>query len=229
MALFLFILEIIGTVAFAVSGALLAVKKEMDVFGVCVMGVVTACGGGVLRDLMLGYLPPAMFREPVYALTAVGCSLLTMILFVVRRRFFSHDRVFDTLMLWSDALGLGVFTAAGVSAVFRAGFGDNFFFSVFLGTMTGVGGGVLRDVLARTPPYIFVRHIYACASILGAVVCTLLWRTAGATLAMLVCCGSVFALRILSAHYRWSLPKAKAGKHGHRQTKKTRATRHPKG
>lgn len=207
MSLFIFALELIGTAAFAVTGALLAARKRMDIFGVCVMGLVSACGGGVLRDMLLGVLPPVMFREPVYAIVAV---LISAVVFLppVLRLLTKHERVYEAVMLAADAVGLGVFTAVGVTAAMEQGYGQNLFFAVFLGVVTGVGGGVLRDIMAGLPPYIFVKHIYACASILGALLCALLWRPVGETAAVLVSCAAVSVIRLLAAHFRWSLPKA---------------------
>jgi uncharacterized membrane protein YeiH len=208
MELFAFVLELVGAAAFAVSGAMTGWKKRMDIFGVCIMGLTTACGGGVLRDLMLGKVPPSMFREPVYALTALLTSVLLFAL-AMRPAAFKKARQLELLLLWADALGLGIFTAVGVEAVFAAGYGANVFFAVFLGVLTGVGGGLLRDVLAGDRPYIFVRHIYACASIFGALLCALLRDLAGQRGAMLLCVFSVLALRLLASHYRWSLPRAR--------------------
>ena len=208
METFLLVLELIGTVSFAVSGALKGIKKGMDLLGVCVLGVVTACGGGVLRDSLIGALPPVMFREPVYALTAIATSLLVFMP-AVHRLMAKMSHAYDLLMLIFDSVGLGVFTAAGVSAAMAAGYGGNFFFVVFLGTITGVGGGVMRDVLSLSLPYIFTKHFYACAAIIGAVLCALLWPLAGQRAAMLACSVVVFLLRLLAAHYHWKLPRAK--------------------
>ena len=207
MSVFLEFLELVGTAAFAVSGAMLGLRKRMDLFGVCMMGLVTACGGGMLRDLFLGTGLPAVFRDPRCALAAAGVSLA---FFLAARKHLFHAGVpaFEPVMLLADSVGLGVFTAAGVSAAEQAGFGDSISYCVFLGTLTGVGGGTIRDVLAGLPPYIFVKHIYACASIAGGIACALLWRSAGQTCAVLVCFLLVFLIRILAARYRWSLPKA---------------------
>lgn len=207
MSWFIFALELIGTAAFAVTGALLAARKRMDIFGVCVMGLVSACGGGVLRDVLLGALPPVMFREPVYAIVAVLVSA-AVFLPPVLRLLTRHERVYDFVMLVADAVGLGIFTAIGVTAAMEHGFGNTRFFAVFLGVVTGVGGGVMRDIMAGLPPYIFVKHIYACASILGALLCVLLWRPLGSTAAVLLCCGAVSVIRFLAAYFRWSLPKS---------------------
>lgn len=209
MEIFVLVLELIGTVAFAVSGAVLGLKKNMDLFGVCILGLTTACGGGLIRDVLLGRLPPAMFREPVYALTAIVVSLVVF-LPGIRRRLMTNQKVYDRVMLLADSAGLGIFTVYGVSAAYGAGYGGSFFFTVFLGTVTGVGGGVLRDVLAGMPPYIFVKHIYACAAIAGAIAAALLWPCTGKSAAMLAGCAVIFLIRLLAAHYRWSLPKANA-------------------
>lgn len=207
MELFVFILEMIGTVSFAISGAMIGLKQRMDIFGICVMGLVTACGGGVLRDLFIGQLPPVMFLDPVYAATAVIVSII-IFLPSVRGVLVRISHAYDEIQRVADSAGLGIFTAAGVAAAMHAGYGRNFFFALFLGTITGVGGGVLRDMLASLPPYIFVKHVYACASIAGAAVCILLWPVAGENMAMLTCGVVVFVIRLLAAKYRWSLPKA---------------------
>lgn len=206
MSYFVLLIELCGTVAFAVSGAMLGVRKEMDVFGVCIMGVTASCAGGILRDLLLGQLPPSIFSHPIYAETAIAVSLLVFIPKVRRALLYRHG--YETAMLVADAAGLGLFTAVGVAAAFDCGYGDSTFFAVFLGVITGVGGGVLRDVLAGTAPYIFVKHIYACASIAGALLCALLWPLMGQTAAMAVCTVAVLLIRLLAAHFRWSLPKA---------------------
>ena len=207
MEKFVLLLELIGTVAFAVSGAVTALKKQMDVFGVCIMGVTAACGGGAVRDVLLGRVPPVMFCEPVYALTAVLTSLVTFFL-ALRRVAWMRSHLFERLLLVSDAVGLGVFTAVGVDAAVRTGFAGESFFTVFLAVLTGVGGGVLRDVMAGDRPYIFVKHFYACASLIGALLCRALWEVAGRAGAMLLCLLAVSVLRVLAARYRWSLPKA---------------------
>lgn len=206
MEVFVTLLELVGTISFAISGAMVGLKKHMDILGVCVLGLVTACGGGMLRDILMGNLPPVMFREPLYALAAILCSVIVF-LPKVRRTLLKEDHIYEVLMLWSDALGLGIFTAVGITTALHAGYTSRFF-AVFLGAMTGVGGGVLRDVLAGQPPYIFVKHFYACAALLGAALCVLLRPLIGEPGSVICCCVSVLVLRILAARYHWSLPKA---------------------
>ena len=203
----LFILEIIGTAVFAASGALAGLQRQLDAFGVVILGVCTACGGGVIRDLTLGITPPVMFCQPVYALVAMGVSALVF-LPAVRHLLAVESRAYELVMLWLDSIGLGLFTVVGVQCAFQQAENYNLFLLVFVGVITGVGGGVLRDVLAGDTPYIFVKHVYASASLAGALACVVLWPLAGEMAAML--CGSalVVAVRILSAHFRWNLPHA---------------------
>lgn len=202
-----FVLELIGTAAFAVSGAIVGIKKQMDLFGVIVLGVCTAVGGGIVRDVILGITPPATFHDPVYTLSAAAVSVL-MFLPHVRARVGRHEPVFDRLLLVMDAVGLGVFTVVGVQCAYRQAEHDTLFLTVFVGLITGVGGGVLRDVFSGERPYIFVRHFYACASIIGALICALCWDRLGANAAMLFGAAAIVVLRLLAAYYHWSLPKS---------------------
>jgi len=203
----LLIFELIGTVAFAASGAMTGLKKHMDIFGVVILGLTTAVGGGMIRDLILGVTPPAMFQDPIYAVVAVAVAVL-MFLPPIRRLFRKKHVLYDHVLLLMDSVGLGIFTVVGVDAAFTAGFGDKFFLSVFVGVLTGVGGGILRDIFAGNTPSIFVKHFYACASIIGAVLCALLWSSAGSLAAMVSGALTVLALRLLAARFRWSLPRA---------------------
>lgn len=201
-----FILEMVGTVAFAASGSVVAVKKNMDIFGVIILGLCTACGGGVIRDLVLGITPPTVFLNPVYA----GVSILTsLVIFIIASRNWlgRYERVYDLLMLIMDSIGLGVFTVLGIQCATAISDSFNFFLLTFVGVVTGVGGGVMRDVLAGEPPYIFIKHFYACASLIGAAVCVLLIKPLGISLASLVGGGTVLVLRLLAARFRWKLPK----------------------
>lgn len=210
-----FVMEMIGTVAFAASGAMVGVERKMDIFGVGVLGVVTAVGGGMIRDVTLGIIPPSVFKHSVYATVAVITSCLVFALFYCRRELLGGKfrATFDKIMLVMDSIGLGIFTVVGVNTGIRQGYADNTFLLVFVGTITGVGGGLLRDAMAGVPPYIFVRHIYACASIAGALVCVCMHRIFGAVEAMVVACIAVLLIRYLAAHYRWNLPRLEMEDH----------------
>ena len=207
MQTFVFILEIIGTIAFAISGAMTALKKNMDIFGVAILGLTTAVGGGALRDIILGITPPTMFTKPVYAAVAVCVSIIIFIPAI--RRLFMHNHLLHDLMLFvMDSLGLGIFTVMGISTAYSVSEEFNLFLLVFVGVITGVGGGLIRDMMAGNTPYIFVKHIYACASLAGALVCALLWKPSGAAMAMFAGAVVVIVIRFLAAHFKWSLPKA---------------------
>lgn len=207
-----FLLEIIGTVAFSVSGAMLGLQKKMDILGITILGLTTAVGGGVIRDLILGIHPPKTFQDPVYAAVAIITALVVCTPWVLR--FFARrQHLYDLLMLVMDSVGLGIFTVVGISTAYSRSDSYNLFLLIFVGAMTGVGGGVLRDTMASEPPYIFVKHFYASASILGALLCALMWPVFGESLSMITGTAAVVVLRLLAARLRWSLPKPRMEKY----------------
>lgn len=207
LATLVFVFEIIGTVAFAISGAITGLKKKMDIFGVAILAVVTAVGGGAIRDIVLGNTPPMTFRNPVYALVAIATGIIVFVP-AIRKLPSKNPKAFDVFLLVTDSVGLGVFTVMGIRTAINAGQKENIFLLIFVGVVTGVGGGLLRDMMAGNTPYIFVKHIYASASLLGAVTCVALWDIAGATISMIVASTVVVTIRFLAAHFKWSLPKA---------------------
>lgn len=198
--------EIVGTIAFAISGAAVAISKKMDLFGVIILGMTTAVGGGIIRDVILGNTPPAAFQSPGYTLTSIAVSALVFVT-PIRRALHWKEKLYDKALLICDAIGLGVFTVVGVQTAFVSTGEMNAFLAIFVGVVTGCGGGVMRDMFAETPPYIFVKHFYATASLLGAVACILFWGI-GQMPAMFIGAAVTVVLRLLAAHYRWSLPKA---------------------
>ena len=205
---FIFILELIGTVAFASSGAMIAIEKKMDIFGVNVLGATTAVGGGIMRDIILGLTPPGAFSHPVYVLVAALTSTILFVIAYAKPTAF-ESRVktdyYDKLMFWCDTAGLGIFTVVGIQAAVRAVGGENVFFFVFIGTLTGVGGGVLRDIMAGETPYILVKHIYACAAIAGGIVCVVGRTAFGEAYGTILGRAATVLLRFLAAHFRWNL------------------------
>lgn len=165
------VFEYIGTVSFAVSGALKAVSKKMDILGVVVVAVITAMGGGLIRDTVIGIFPQKVFTEPSGALIS---SLSGVVVFGIKywsvRTGFHILHENKMIVYIADTVGLAAFTVIGVNAGINAGYSSNVFLLVFLGAVTGVGGGVLRDITLKEIPEVFVRHVYACASIFGAAV-----------------------------------------------------------
>ena len=140
MDIFILVLELIGAAAFAVSGAMTGIRKNMDIFGAFVLALTVAVGGGIIRDIILGAFPPAMFQNPIYALTAF---LTCLIVFIpqVRDLLERSSRV----MLLADSVGLGIFTVSGAMRAFEVSENPTVFLAVFVGVITGVGGGLLRD------------------------------------------------------------------------------------
>ena len=205
MEAFVRVLELIGTVAFSASGALIALKKRMDLLGVIVLGVITAVGGGILRDLILGITPPLAFRDPLCVIVATATSVLLFIPWL-RHHLMHNQQLFDTVLLVMDSIGLGVFTVMGIWNALAFDPERSTFLLVFVGVLTGVGGGVIRDVLAGNLPFILVKYVYACASLIGALTCALLWRVLPSYAAMLIGMLLVLVIRLLAAHYHWNLP-----------------------
>ena len=204
----LFVLEVIGTVAFAISGALVAIEKKMDLFGVAMLGMTTAVGGGIFRDLLLGITPPSALKNPVYAIISI---LVSFVIFIpsIRKLLFSNQKIYDFIMLIMDSIGLGVFTVVGAAAANSLTKDYNVFLAAFVGVATGVGGGIVRDLFAGETPKILIKHFYACASLIGAIVYIVLWNYTKNDQGMVIGAAVTMILRILAAHYRWGLPKAK--------------------
>ena len=204
MDLLFSIFEIIGTVSFAISGAMEAIRHRMDLFGVVMLGIITATGGGVLRDVVIGAIPPRVFRDPTCAVLAFAVAI---VVFLAMRFFASKgDRFVRTreyLYFFADTAGLAAFTVLGIESANRA----DAALLLFVGMITATGGGVMRDVLAGSVPSIFRKHIYALASAAGAIVDILLMRFASAELAMLAGFCVVVVVRVLAAHFRWNLPR----------------------
>lgn len=207
MEFFILVLELIGSFAFSVSGAMTGLRKNMDIFGVCILGLTTAVGGGVIRDLVLGNTPPATFRSPIYATVAL-ITALVLFLPQVRRFLLRNQTLYDRVLFLMDAAGLGIFTVVGVRFAYAHVPQATLFLLIFVGVVTGAGGGLLRDIMAGDTPYIFVKHVYASASLVGAMACGLLWHRLGEMPSMMIGLGLVMLIRILSRCFQWSLPKA---------------------
>lgn len=196
----LYILDLIGTAAFAASGAWVGVRKHMDLFGVLVLGMVTAVGGGTLRDLLLGDIPPFSLENEAYIGIAIAVSL---VVFASRHRF----EPFEKPLLYFDAVGLGTFVVIGTTKALE--FQVGWLGAVLMGVTTGTAGGVIRDVLANQVPLILRREIYASACVAGGVLLVVLIHY-GATrpVAALIAAGTVIGVRLLAIRYDWALPKS---------------------
>ena len=200
--------EFAGTIAFAASGAMMAIDRELDMFGVIFLGVVTAVGGGILRDIILGITPPGAFRNPAYVALAAATAL-AVFLFAWRhvRLYRKEYRHLGRVVGLLDAIGLGIFGVVGVEAAISRGYGESLFLCVFMGMTTAVGGGMLRDMLSRTVPAVLHKRIYAVASILGCLVYYAIRQTrVSMPFAMVAGMAVTVAVRAVASHFRLDLP-----------------------
>ena len=202
----MFILELIGAAAFAVSGAMAAIKKKADVFGVLFLAVTTALGGGVMRDVLIGKIPPVMFVSYWYLLISVIAALTVFIdAYLRREKYKLHLDKLDAVNNVFDAVGLAVFTVSGMNAAMPVS--DNVILVLFVGMCTGVGGGMLRDVMTNTMPKVLRKRVYAVASLLGGGLYYAMYKL-GAPQLLSIACGMllIFALRVFATIYKWNLP-----------------------
>ena len=206
-----FIVEILGTIAFATSGAMVAISKRVDIFGVLVLSSVTALGGGCIRDILIGTLPPRMFSDYRYVTVAVAVALVVFIVaYIFRELYQKSQKIVDSVNNIFDAAGLGIFTVTGVQVAIESGFEMNSILAVCLGVITGIGGGILRDVMLREIPFVLKKRIYALASIAGGIVYYNMYLAeVGKTLSIVVAVGVTFAIRILATIFKLDLPKVR--------------------
>ena len=209
--LFLYIAELIGTASFAISGSLIAIERELDAFGVLFLAVITALGGGIIRDILLGSLPPIFFTSYEFLAVAAISALIVFIVCYVRHGAKKNSPAAAVVFNIFDAIGLGVFAVTGTQAAMSAGFSDNAFMCVFMGMTTATGGGALRDIMSRATPFILRKQVYATAAIVGSVLYYLLERLSVHTaISTIVAVAIVITIRILAAALRWTLPKVKS-------------------
>lgn len=208
--IFFSILEIAGTVSFAISGAMAALEKKVDLFGVIVLGITTALAGGIFRDMLVGRVPPAAFSDGTYMKIAFVTSVIVFLAaWMFSDKYVNNIQVIDTINNIFDAAGLGAFTITGAKVAMSMGYMDNSFFVIFLGMVTGVGGGILRDLMIGEIPFILRKRIYAVASLLGGCIYyVLLLKNVADMTAAFIGIGIVFSLRMLATIFRWNLPKA---------------------
>lgn len=196
---FLYIFDLIGTFAFAVSGALLGARKEMDIYGMFILALATGVGGGTIRDMMLGRVPPFVFKDANYLIDVLLAVLIV---------FFLYERVLKNLKLLNavDAAGLGVFTCIGATIADASG--CSWFGIILFGVMTATVGGMIRDVLASEVPFVLQKEVYASASTAGGVLFILLkYLDINADINMIITSVFVTAIRMVSLYKGWNLPK----------------------
>jgi uncharacterized membrane protein YeiH len=196
---FLHIIDILGTIAFAVSGAFLAMEKKLDPFGVLVLAFVTAIGGGTLRDILIGNLPVSWLRNEIASIIIFSAAVVTML-------FGRYLKKFTTTLFLFDAVGLGLFTLVGIKLGVEKDFSVGI--CITLGTITACFGGVVRDVLLNNIPLLFRKEIYAMACIAGGAVYFLMREmNIDTDLSTILCILIIFVIRIIAVRYKLFLPQ----------------------
>lgn len=239
----LIIFEVVGTVAFAISGALVGMQKKLDLFGVIFLGIITAIGGGIFRDVTLGQTPPAAFINPTYFIISIVVSIMafygypklsTMYATSKRKEIISESQgnkymseeqvlkianrrkqiaILKKVILILDSIGLATFTILGANLAFKQAH-SNIFLVVCMGLITGVGGGILRDTFVQDTPMIFKREIYAVASILGALVFYLFsFYGVNYDITFWVCFTIILLCRAISIRLKLNLPISNSDKY----------------
>ena len=203
-------LEVAGTISFAIAGAMAALEKRVDLFGVIFLGATTALAGGIIRDVLVGKIPPSAFSNYRYMAIAVTSAFIVfLIAWLFREHYQHHVEVVNAVNNVFDAAGLGAFTITGAKVAMGMGYMENEFFVVFLAMVTGIGGGVLRDLMIGEIPFVLRKRIYAVASILGGIVYyQLVRRQIDDMAAAFIGIAIVFSLRMLATVFKWNLPKA---------------------
>jgi uncharacterized membrane protein YeiH len=195
-----YVLELAGTFAFALSGSTAARQRGLDLFGICAIAFTVACGGGIIRDLCIGAIPPAGLANWYYLVAAITASALTVGLYPLVQRL-NHP------VILFDAVGLSLFAVTGAQKALS--YGHNAEVAILLGITTAVGGGVLRDVLLNRVPIILKKEIYASAALVGAVIVVLgnylnLSSDWVAIFSIMTC----FTIRMLAIRFQWNLPSS---------------------
>lgn len=197
------IMDLVGTAAFAASGAFVAIKNKLDLFGVFVLSIITACGGGIIRDVIISKDPPVFFTQPKYI------TLITLIALVTCLAF-KHVKKLLFIIQICDAIGLGVFT---VLAAYK---GIQLQLPIigvlFVAVLTGVGGGIVRDMFVNKVPLVFKSEIYAMASMLGALVFYGFYGKLDTNFNIYMCIMIIFAIRMAAIHFGLNLPVVKTEK-----------------
>ena len=200
---FIYILDLFGTMAFAVTGAFKAIEHKADIVGIIILATITGVAGGTIRDVVFGKTLPNSIIDPAYVIITVISGIVLFLLYSKMRKHWN-------LFLKFDAIGLGVFTVIGATFAYNL-FGMNFLIIVLSGMLTAIGGGILRDVFVNQTPIVFVKELYASASFIGAVTFyfTLLITNevyAATILGIMLTTG----LRLVAMKYNWNLPKVRS-------------------
>jgi uncharacterized membrane protein YeiH len=199
--LIIHLLDLFGTMAFAVTGSFKAIEQKSDIVGVIILSIITGLAGGIIRDIIFGRFPPTALIDPAYLLITI---LTGTIIFFLHPRLKKHWDLFIKF----DAIGLGVFTVIGASIAYTL-FGHNFLIMAFGGILTAIGGGILRDVFVNEIPIVFVKELYVTASFIGIIIFYLLLKFNDFSISAIIAAVSATSIRLLAIRYKWNLPRSR--------------------
>ncbi len=202
------IIEIIGVVSFAVTGAIEAINKETDLFGVVFLAITTTFGGGIIRDVMLNKVPD-FFTSYLLLIVCVLSSLAVFAMAVIfKSKFVENEALIERINNVFDAMGIGVFAVSGTKITMELGY-DSFFIAVIMGMLTCVGGSMIRAFCLREIPFILKKRVYAFAALSGSVCYWVMMKfNLNEIAAMLISAILVFSVRMLATVFKWNFPKA---------------------
>lgn len=202
IAVLIQLLDLFGTMAFAVTGAFKAVEHKSDIVGVLILSTITGVAGGVIRDIIFGKFPPTAVINPLYIIITISTGVVIFLLYPILKTHWN-------LFLKFDAVGLGVFTVIGSAFAYNI-FGLNFLTMSFAGVLTAIGGGILRDALVNEIPIVFTKELYATASFIGIVILfVMLSININLSLASIPTIVVVTSIRLIAMKFNWNLPRAR--------------------
>jgi len=203
------VIEVIGIISFAIAGAIEAINKETDLFGVVFLSVITAFGGGIIRDVIIGNGVPVFFTSYMLVIACVSTSLLVFMLAAIfKNKFVENEALIERINNVFDAMGIGAFAVSGTKIAMDAGC-DEFFIAVLMGMISCVGGSMIRDFCLREIPFILRKRVYALAALSGGACYWIMMRLgANGIASMIISAFLVFAIRMLATIFKWNFPKA---------------------
>lgn len=203
------IFDYLGTIAFAISGTLIGMRQRFDIFGITVLALATAIGGGLIRDTLIGNVPPVSLQHPIYVILTIGTVMTLFLLSGKIRRGTRRHKWSIRLYYLTDTIGLASFTVTGATVGVNSDPQSNFLLPMALGLITACGGGIIRDICAMKVPSVFRTEIYASASLFGAFIFCFVRMHIHTSWALPIAFFVVFGLRTLSLVYNWNLPRSK--------------------
>ncbi len=210
MEIFSTVIEVIGIIAFSVSGSMVAIRRKTDLFGVMLLSILTSMGGGLLRDVIFSFTPPVIFSLKWYLLI---CVVVSVIVFLIARKYsktyLENETKIEHINDIFDALGLGIFAVMGTKVGIEHGFVNDAVITISCGVITCIGGGIIRDVLTMSIPFVLVKRIYAIAAIWGSGVYYVMYLfEINDGVAIVSGVLVTFVLRLLAMIFKWNMPKA---------------------